>query len=1817
MRKDIKNKSFFIKLIIFFVLFFSVLNFKGLTGFADETKEQEGSIEDVLQYIQKDGKIIFDESGEPEKAGKIEKFSSPKQVSSKSALEIFDWNNWQKDPDIGFNWWADSVTSGLGGYKQRKFVHNEFKLKSKGDTVARLEDYGRAASAPKAEFSKFDTNTKITVFDYKLWDNLPGSPWVGKDYEWSSKMQQNIRNDYYSENNDAFGGYFNVPTKDGEKKAPRNDWIVDDETSATDADVTVQPITFDFYSIENSAHNKMEFRFTMTPYTGERWMGSRKILVPQIVKTEYRNIATGEKIAEPDNYGMTQIYNSSVEAKAKNISGYKFDHYEYADNKKVTKNGVVGDTTWKGNMTTTKKGIVFWYQQDKANAVVSKKVSKAEVPMEVYTEPNKTETNDHRKVDYSVKVANSKVNETVATLDDFTLVDELPEGVSLVEPFKIEHIVSTTSRAEVPEKSKANGKKPYYELSKKTDTNGKTRQIITIFGSRINVGQYDEFYYTALVDEGKHDEVKTNTATVTAPNTEKATGTASFKISNKAKMSTIKSVKNLTNTETEYAKSTVGKKNDKLQYQVQVANSRYGTPASTGVLNEANIVDKIPTGLTPPTNVQELTSGGKKNIPEKSKVTALDKVYYEWNSTSRELTVVEKTRLKIGKAHVIYYDTTIETYDETKVNIVKATSPGVDSSEGKATVNMFADSNPQISKWAFKWQDDGTRGQEIKEIGVGDSFTYGIFISNAATSATNPGTDKMHKIVVKDFLPDGLETPTNVLLDSNKKDNPAVAFPLKTSENQTGRYYEFNEKTRELTINFGTGSVISPNGSGWSITFDTKSVSYKAGDTITNKAEVHSDSEKVPKTTHDLKVGKEVKVTFHTGDDVIKRTKPDPNPQYPGYGNKAKVPSQEPIGYEYHADYKKMNETNYDQNDPSQGKDDRKQDIRMANKAFVGWYIDKEFTKEYDFNTPVTQDVDLYAKWRLNPGAGMFKKAFDRNTLETENDTGPYKAPGKQLTDIRVGDTFSYMAIARNTDIERENMVREELDDVLPAEVSLPKKVELFTVDGKKETDDNYQTAVPGTMKIHEVLEKSKVASPDKDEYYEILTEASGTRIIHFRNLKEKEIKGINFAGFIIDSKLEKRPVINDQKNYEFTNRAEFDFGNTKVYTPYTNGTLGGGTFKVVANATVHVPWKVEFEPNGGKPKPDDQLVRNEKLAKEPSGDQVPKKDSQVFGGWYEDKELTKKFDFKTPITKDRILYAKWDELPPELQLDKTANKKMVEAGETVSYTITMKNKSKSTLKDAKLGDIIPEGMSKPDKIKLDGLSISEGKANANGDGAYYTWSPTEQMLTVYYNELLGNAEKKLTYDSKVTSGKSEETKKNSATFVGSNSHNGATANYTVTVVGPKATIHVKQEVLGKHGEIVVPKTGYLTLDHVNSNDVSDKKNQVSMVIPSYEGDTDQAYKDVKLKLNYGYTGYLPKEVVPEFYVYDGYQLTSDNGNHRSANKKAGEMPVVNLAEKQEYWLTVYIKPKISEDGPPFYNWDYKTNDFGIVKNFFDWKNWQKDPVFDFYYGQGPDYQGIYTKYWIKEEGDTIAQLQDFGREIGALHGRVSGGPAEMEFPDRDPWVKWDQEMGVVVKNSKLWQNIPKKATVDPATKDAKWDGKMATKSMNSSNYYIIGGYFLDTTPDPAELPPQNYWIVDDTEPNFSPLFAKADPIIFDYVNTNVAAEVYTTMNYEANQKIGKTYQMGNRNIYTPQMVKAQFRDIDTNQQISEEKIVGKKGKYKDPVSISAENKQGYTFDHYEYVDSKDNKKIGNKGDATWKGELTTTKKGIVFWYKK
>ena len=54
-------------------------------------------------------------------------------------------------------------------------------------------------------------------------------------------------------------------------------------------------------------------------------------------------------------------------------------------------------------------------------------------------------------------------------------------------------------------------------------------------------------------------------------------------------------------------------------------------------------------------------------------------------------------------------------------------------------------------------------------------------------------------------------------------------------------------------------------------------------------------------------------------------------------------------------------------------------DPTRAYYAFAGWYSDSNLTQAFDFNTPISTDTTLYAKWTPSPVGGMFLMTIDFN----------------------------------------------------------------------------------------------------------------------------------------------------------------------------------------------------------------------------------------------------------------------------------------------------------------------------------------------------------------------------------------------------------------------------------------------------------------------------------------------------------------------------------------------------------------------------------------------------------------------------------------------------------------------------------------------------------------------------------------------------------------------------------------------------------------------------------------------------------------------
>ena len=272
---------------------------------------------------------------------------------------------------------------------------------------------------------------------------------------------------------------------------------------------------------------------------------------------------------------------------------------------------------------------------------------------------------------------------------------------------------------------------------------------------------------------------------------------------------------------------------------------------------------------------------------------------------------------------------------------------------------------------------------------------------------------------------------------------------------------------------------------------------------------------------------------------------------------------------------------------------------------FDGWYTDKKFTEEYDFSTPVTKDLTLYAKWTAvkpdKPTPSQHTVTFDTNG-------------GSTISPVTVEDG---KPVAKPTDPTRTGykFAGWFTDAKLTVGYDFSKPVTSdLTLFAEWEKDDS-GTTTPPTVTQHTVTfdtDGGTTISPVKvDDGKPVGKPADPSK------------DGYEFAGWYTDSK--------HVTGYDFTKPVTSDL------TLYAKWTRGG--VKPTTPAKKHT---VSFDTNGGSIISPIEVNDGDTLnVKDPT------RTGYKFAGWYTDEKLTAPFDPATHITSDLTLYAKWDENKP------------------------------------------------------------------------------------------------------------------------------------------------------------------------------------------------------------------------------------------------------------------------------------------------------------------------------------------------------------------------------------------------------------------------------------------------------------------------------------------------------------------------------------------------------------------------------------------
>ena len=311
---------------------------------------------------------------------------------------------------------------------------------------------------------------------------------------------------------------------------------------------------------------------------------------------------------------------------------------------------------------------------------------------------------------------------------------------------------------------------------------------------------------------------------------------------------------------------------------------------------------------------------------------------------------------------------------------------------------------------------------------------------------------------------------------------------------------------------------------------------------------------------------------------------------------------------------------------------------------FLGWFT--EDGKAFDFSTPITKSMTLFAKWEIvNINAYII----------------PITSDGTQL----VGDGFD-MALAAST-LSRVGLPGYEDEDAVRIHFAT-----FASSAGLADANDYFPGTDPLVVKavadLKNGLERRFAAGVNKAKADGIMSKTNWT-YLHVGELDDEEDTNFLSGNLVFYSA---RFVTEDSEHVTGMPNAEYTHNAVAVYDYYLDGEtitipdavperygydfLGwsvkavpaendkllkaGDTVTVDGDVVFTAQWKlkeytVSFDSKGGT-KVDSQIVEHGSTATKPGN---PHRNDYTFKGWYLD---GKKFDFSTPITGDITLVARW-----------------------------------------------------------------------------------------------------------------------------------------------------------------------------------------------------------------------------------------------------------------------------------------------------------------------------------------------------------------------------------------------------------------------------------------------------------------------------------------------------------------------------------------------------------------------------------------------
>ncbi|MBR0384175.1 MAG: InlB B-repeat-containing protein, partial [Eubacteriaceae bacterium] len=367
-------------------------------------------------------------------------------------------------------------------------------------------------------------------------------------------------------------------------------------------------------------------------------------------------------------------------------------------------------------------------------------------------------------------------------------------------------------------------------------------------------------------------------------------------------------------------------------------------------------------------------------------------------------------------------------------------------------------------------------------------------------------------------------------------------------------------------------------------------------------------------------------------------------------------------------------------------------DPQKTGYVFEGWYTDPEHKARWNFNDPATDSITLYANWRLNqykltldPNTGTFSDGSsakkEKNTIQYGADLSQYLETVTPPSGKKFIGWFSGHSMA---DADHQYTAK----DKMPAH-------NLTLVAQYCDYRCIYFDANGGKLSIQdplvEVIDGQPITPPEvtrtgyKFDYW-YLDDAS--QEFNFNNISWADGETVK----VLKAKWEPNPLtitldansgkFSDQSStkthHAFYDDTAISFGNTDPkqsiydldnrptkegyffvgwYTDPTKetDTYVDGSQPLTENITYYAHWTpapgivVMFETFGGSTV-QPQNLEGGQTATRPTTN--PTKPGRTFDNWYVDREYTTLFDFDKRITKNTVVFAKWNTINYHINAD-------------------------------------------------------------------------------------------------------------------------------------------------------------------------------------------------------------------------------------------------------------------------------------------------------------------------------------------------------------------------------------------------------------------------------------------------------------------------------------------------------------------------------------------------------------------------------------